>query len=260
MYYIYHIPGVKIGCTINPKRRIENHQKCKNYEILEEHIDEKEAATRELELQRQYGYKVDSKEYNLNRFRFLQKRGLKVTQKKYTKEDFGNWGKLAGLINVKSGHIQKLGKEQGSKNVESGHLNEIRKLVDMDLARKKAGETNVKSGHIQKLGKIQGKINVENKFWEKVTFEQRSKGGKVAGKVSGKKAVESGRIKLMTEQAAEKNRKKVIATNLDTLEIFTFKSAKFASESLNVSEYCIRNVCRGKFKKAKNYKFEYEKN
>ena len=37
-YYIYHIPGVKIGCTTEPKNRVEK-QGYTEYEILEEHTD-----------------------------------------------------------------------------------------------------------------------------------------------------------------------------------------------------------------------------
>jgi hypothetical protein len=256
MYYIYHIPGIKIGCTTNLKRRVEIAQKCKNYEVLEEHVDESTAAERELELQKQYGYKVDSKKYNLDRFRFLQKKGVVVTQKKYTKEFFGECGRIGGQMNLESGHIQQLGKEQGKKNVETGHWERIIKLVDRQAAGKKQGLKNVESGHIQELGKKYGKLVGKNNL----TNEGRIKGAKIAGKISGKKAVDSGRIKLMTEQAAQKNRKKIIATNLDTFEITTFDSAKHASKVLNICDAYISKVCRGVYKKAKNYKFEYEKN
>jgi len=62
MYYIYHIPGVKIGCTKNLKSRINQQTKGK-YEILETHTDINIASQRELELQKQYGYKVDACDY-----------------------------------------------------------------------------------------------------------------------------------------------------------------------------------------------------
>lgn len=58
MYYIYHVPGVKIGCSQNIKKRMQS-QKFTNYEILEEHYDVYKASNREQELQKQYGYKVD---------------------------------------------------------------------------------------------------------------------------------------------------------------------------------------------------------
>jgi len=63
MYYIYHIPGVKIGCTNKPYRRIESEQKQLKYEILEEHNDIMFASKREIELQKQYGYRVDTIPY-----------------------------------------------------------------------------------------------------------------------------------------------------------------------------------------------------
>lgn len=63
MYFIYHIPGVKIGCTTNPRKRILIEQKYSEWEILEEHLDIDTASTRELELQRKYGYAIDSRSY-----------------------------------------------------------------------------------------------------------------------------------------------------------------------------------------------------
>jgi hypothetical protein len=62
MYYIYHIPGVKIGCTKNPKNRLRQ-QKAVNYEILETHNDIYIASNRELELQKEYGYPIDTTNY-----------------------------------------------------------------------------------------------------------------------------------------------------------------------------------------------------
>ena len=62
MYYIYHIPGVKIGCTIELDRRIKK-QGFEEHEILEIHTDIYEASDRELELQREYGYLVDTVPY-----------------------------------------------------------------------------------------------------------------------------------------------------------------------------------------------------
>lgn len=58
MYYIYHIPGVKIGCSKHPDKRVKQ-QKFTVYEILEQYLDKRVAAKRELELQKEYGYRVD---------------------------------------------------------------------------------------------------------------------------------------------------------------------------------------------------------
>ena len=72
MYYIYHIPGKKIGCTKNVDSRLRQ-QNSINYEILETHTDIHIASQREIELQKQYGYKVDKTTYynSTKEFSFL---------------------------------------------------------------------------------------------------------------------------------------------------------------------------------------------
>ena len=61
-YTIYHIPGIKIGVTKDLKRRMRN-QGFTYWEILEEHTDIYEVSNREIELQKEYGYPVDSMSY-----------------------------------------------------------------------------------------------------------------------------------------------------------------------------------------------------
>lgn len=63
MFYIYHIQGIKIGCSKNPKRRVKQ-QGYIEYEILEQYEDINIASERERELQKQYGYKIDTTTYN----------------------------------------------------------------------------------------------------------------------------------------------------------------------------------------------------
>ena len=62
MYYIYHIPGVKIGCTKNLSNRIPQQTKGE-WEILEQYTDIDIASKREIELQKEYGYEVDKATY-----------------------------------------------------------------------------------------------------------------------------------------------------------------------------------------------------
>ena len=59
MYYIYHIPGIKIGCTKHIEKRIKQ-QGFTEFEILETHTDIDIASDREIELQKQYGYSEPS--------------------------------------------------------------------------------------------------------------------------------------------------------------------------------------------------------
>jgi len=64
-YKIYHIPGVKIGCTTSIQRRIIEAQgyKTGEYEILFETDNVAEASRVEQQLQEDLGYKVDRKPY-----------------------------------------------------------------------------------------------------------------------------------------------------------------------------------------------------
>ena len=69
IYYIYHIPGKKVGVTVDPRIRVEKQQgyRPSQYEILMTTNDIDEVSKMEIEFQRRYGYKVDRKLYkNLN--------------------------------------------------------------------------------------------------------------------------------------------------------------------------------------------------
>jgi len=66
IYYIYHIPGKKIGVTTNLKNRVEDQQGYGpgEYEILARRNDIGEAAKYEALYQRMYGYPVDIVPYD----------------------------------------------------------------------------------------------------------------------------------------------------------------------------------------------------
>jgi NTP pyrophosphatase (non-canonical NTP hydrolase) len=66
IYYLYHIPGKKIGVTTNPDIRISKQQGYKpgEYEILEVSGDIEHISERELTLQKQMGYKIDLNKYS----------------------------------------------------------------------------------------------------------------------------------------------------------------------------------------------------
>ena len=64
-YYIYHIPGKKIGvtCDLNNRVTVQQGYGPGEYEILETHQDIDKVSIRELQLQKAYGYKVDHRLY-----------------------------------------------------------------------------------------------------------------------------------------------------------------------------------------------------
>jgi NTP pyrophosphatase (non-canonical NTP hydrolase) len=70
MYYLYHIPGKKIGVTRNLNNRVTLIQGYKEgeYEVLEQSDDIDYISDREIELQKSYGYKVDLKKYKNLKF------------------------------------------------------------------------------------------------------------------------------------------------------------------------------------------------
>ena len=65
MYYLYHIPGKKIGVTRNLNNRVTLMQGYKEgeYEVLDQSDDIDYISNKEIELQQSYGYKVDLKPY-----------------------------------------------------------------------------------------------------------------------------------------------------------------------------------------------------
>ena len=65
MYYLYHIPGKKIGVTrdLNTRVTLIQGYKKNEYEVLEQSDDINYISDREIELQKSYGYKVDRKPY-----------------------------------------------------------------------------------------------------------------------------------------------------------------------------------------------------
>ena len=66
MYYLYHIPGEKIGVTTNLEDRVERQQGCypHEYEVIMSTTDIDLISEKERQLQKAYGYRVDMKLYS----------------------------------------------------------------------------------------------------------------------------------------------------------------------------------------------------
>ena len=64
-YYLYHIPGKKIGVTRDLISRVVDQQgySLDEVEVLEQSTDINYISDRELELQQSYGYRVDRQKY-----------------------------------------------------------------------------------------------------------------------------------------------------------------------------------------------------
>ena len=125
-YYIYHIIGIKIGCSTQPKIRVKR-QGYTHYEILEEHFNIDIASNREIELQKEYGYKIDNTSYKQS-YDWVRSGNPSTKEwidgaKKWIKENpekhkenarLGglSQGSIRGKINKESGHMRNLGLQQ----------------------------------------------------------------------------------------------------------------------------------------------------
>ena len=85
MYYLYHIPGKKIGVTCNLNNRVTLIQGYNpdEYEVLDQSDDIDYISEKEIELQQSYGYKIDRKKYN-ELFKFNKKMKINVTEQTTT--------------------------------------------------------------------------------------------------------------------------------------------------------------------------------
>ena len=81
-YFIYHIPGKKIGVTSNLNKRVTITQ-CYSpdeYEVLDQSDDISYISKKEIELQKSYGYKIDRKLYK----NLFKKMKINVTEQTTT--------------------------------------------------------------------------------------------------------------------------------------------------------------------------------
>ena len=82
MYYLYHIPGKKIGVTrdLNTRVTLIQGYKPSEYEVLDQSDDVDYISDKEIELQKSYGYKVDRKKYK----NLFKKMKINVTEQTST--------------------------------------------------------------------------------------------------------------------------------------------------------------------------------
>lgn len=117
MYYLYHIPGKKIGVTRDLNTRVTLMQGYKEgeYEVLEQSDDIDFISDREIELQKSYGYKVDRKLYK-NLFKKMNINATEQTStfpcpvnklKGHLMDNIGlSWETLHGKFEINSTTIQ----------------------------------------------------------------------------------------------------------------------------------------------------------
>ena len=85
MYYLYHIPGKKIGVTTNLKERVTNQQGYEphEYEVLHESEDIDWISELEINFQKMFGYRIDRqlyKDLHNNNYKQLNEMKINVTE------------------------------------------------------------------------------------------------------------------------------------------------------------------------------------
>ena len=140
MYYIYHIEGIKIGCSTQPKERVRK-QGYSDFQIIEKHTDIFLASDREQELQKQYGYRVDECSYWKSYEQNIERR------RNLTKEKLVKGAKEGGNKNVETGWIKEF--QQRSVIARTGTKHSDETKMKMRLAR--LGKPSPKKGKKYKV-------------------------------------------------------------------------------------------------------------
>ena len=88
-YYLYHIPGKKIGVTCNLKHRVEEQQgyNFDEYEVLLKTDDIDFVSNMEIALQKKHGYRIDTQLYKdlyRNNFKQLNNMNINITEQTTT--------------------------------------------------------------------------------------------------------------------------------------------------------------------------------
>ena len=148
MHKIYHIPGIKIGCSTEPTKRVKV-QGFSNYEIIEEHDDIYIASDREQELQKQYGYKVDECPYW---------KSYQSSVRRQTKEGRIKGGKTAGKMMVETGKLDLARLKSNEIRRGSKHSDETK----MKIKSKAIGNNNKPTVAISVFDKMDNLIGNYN--------------------------------------------------------------------------------------------------
>ena len=120
-YLIYHIPGIKIGCTSDLHKRMLD-QGFTEWEILEEHNCIYEVSDREIQLQKDYGLPVDKVPY----WKSVQNRFKWTDETRYvlTPEDGRKGGSISGLLKPSKETKLKMGLAKAKLRNEAGIIRE----------------------------------------------------------------------------------------------------------------------------------------
>lgn len=138
-YYIYHIPGIKIGCTSDLNKRMAD-QGFTEWEILEEHTDIYEASDREIQLQKDYGLPVDTIPYwqsYQSRFRMNTSAARKAADTRVRNGTNGGWKHSEETL--ERFKYRNLGNKHSEETLEKMRGREVSSETRLKLSRASKG-------------------------------------------------------------------------------------------------------------------------
>jgi len=140
-FYIYEVPGVKIGCSTEPLKRTKYGQGFASYIILEKHTDVFIASERERVLQKEKGYKLDKAPYFISLLHRLKWVNSLSTEQK---REAGIKGGSVGGYNMSQEARKKISHTRVGKPVPSfeGHCHS--EETKKKLSEKLKGRPNYK--------------------------------------------------------------------------------------------------------------------
>jgi hypothetical protein len=106
----------------------------------------------------------------------------------------------------------------------------------------------------KKGGNISGKISIENGHMTKI----QSLGGKVQGKIQGRKNVESGQWAIACKIGREKRKRPVLQYSISGDFIKEWDSAINVERDLKIDSSSIARCCKNKVKSAGKYVWKYK--
>jgi hypothetical protein len=241
MYYIYHIKGIKIGCTNNLKRRIKE-QGFTDYELIEQHSDKFIASNREKELQNKYGYRLDSIPYNesLRRIKKAQKVSLATKSEWLPKVD---WKAREAKIDTKA-KWDKVKSSEGYKNrrIANGSEQLKKVILQYDLDGNFIKEWNCGVRNMPEEYKNAGGCAKSNKG-TLYGYQWRYKTSENYPKLVGK--------------FINNIYQKVIQMDLEGNVLNVYDNQSQAAKAVGCSIQAISLCCRGINKTAKKYKWKH---
>jgi len=179
-YYLYHIPGKKIGVTRDLNSRVVDQQgySLDEIEVLDQSEDIDYISDREIELQKSYGYKVDRKKYKDLYINKIKSMHINVTEQTSTfpcpvsklkgrlMDSLGKtWETTHGTFEVNTDTIKWIMDNVNTSQYTSERCYIYNKAFAKNFLVKEIADTSEFTEYIKSLAK-RNTIKQEGKAWE----------------------------------------------------------------------------------------------